>query len=1811
MFGERSASDAMPGSQAPAAPQTGGPRRILTAHIFVAALLALALGSVTAQAQDACATDIEPNETAETAQPSSGAFCLEGSIGEGDQEIIAWSVDDESARRPWTIRVKGPRDQQTRLQIHRLEEPGDAANPAVVGPELVALVTPAGADTVERLKLFVSPGTWLVGISVSPGAGGAYRVDFEAGEPAPSNTVDNASPEAASPVAATFSTQGVLAQSEAWYAWQLSAVEARKRWTLTATAPLGASVGFELQTTDGKPLLAATRIAEGKLRLPDIGLPAGTYRIHLKTNEAVAYPFSLVSESQGPRSPGREEEPNDAPLTARPLALGQAMAGRISQPGDVDTYLLPPTAKEQLLAIGIGGPSKAAMRLCVGGADGALLQCREGVGPALSDIAADGRTRFVIVSGGPSPDANYELTARVSGQVSPDLETEPNDVIVQAVPLAEPSMRGRLTENDTDMFRFTVAGSNLRQFSITGEAVSSIEVTDTQNQSSARADRPSDAEGKAVPGPLELKDMALAPGDYILSVSGSGGDYVVTTSATEPPKVVAGVAQEREPNDAEERAQQLVEGERVVAELSPTSDADTYRMTVRARGGVGVAIDVGNDCWLAPTMSWASWSGVSPRLYAKGKGFVYRALLDPGDYIIRVQADMSCEAPAVPYTIGFDLDPDIAEVGDVEPNDVFNIGRPMPADFKVSSTVGEFGDVDWFRLPTVEADTQVTLRVTGDVELMLTDGKASSSSGMALPKEIAVSYFGEPITGVVPAGTTAAVRIKGFKDTAAYTLEVEMAGHAATAPAVAPVGSLTAELALDSKEVAAYWHRGQRVGGTLTLSNGGSNAVEAALESAALPAGWHFEMPASSGVGTGETVTVPVSLEIEPDAYAMRAMRVAISARAAGAAPVTAVADLGVAIEAEPVGDHLTFNLPPELRGGFNVAWSALGGELLPNDQVTASETPEAVNDGLGSNAGFAIDAAKLPVALTIRFGGGRAWPVRGITINPQTPGLFPAEYIQDFELLLSADGQTFRRVLAGRVGTEPREQSFLLPETIEASAAQLRILNNHDGNLGKAGFSEWKVIADPAAGIGSGLDLADVGRGGHIVWSKPLISDQIPVVKGVLQDGDKGPVAAVPAGTRPQFVVGFNENRAAQISAIEWTDSSLDTYARYFPGVLVEASTETPLGPWVSQGEIPMVGEGRSVKTFETPIWARFLRFTSLEAVTEDGVNIQFPTGLRIEERATDANYRSILGEWGQYSPAGFYETTLPPSAARPETSANDTRETAEALAMGEIVSGRVEISRDEDWYRIVQPAEFGLMVVSVGGEPTIGADVVLQDETGAAVALTEISGAPREAVFEARVVPGKTYYVRAAQPPHSVVIAYDTSGSLLSFIPIIFNALEVFASGVTAGHEAVNFMPFDQPPLMPDFSDQKAVLQRTLAKDARESTSSGLEATSIAAMRELAPRRGTRALLLVTDAASSTPGFQTDLWTMVEQIRPRIFSAHVGSFDDPMREKQLLQDLSMASGGHYESSRSQGELDVAFDRVAAWLRRPAGYTLKVEPGTAAPPEPGQLLVTGGAVAAVNTEVNSVEPAAEPAIEIVLDASGSMLKRMGGQRRIEVARNALNKLVAEELERDAPLALRVFGHDRPGSCETALLQPLSPLDPDAMVSTINMVEPQNLAKTPIAESLRMVGEDLADVAGRKTVVLITDGEETCGGDPRAEIQALAARDIEVRVNIVGFAVDDLALKGVFAEWARIGRGRYFDAALPKELDAAVKAATELPYQVFDRGGAIVGAGSVGGDAVVLPAGSYRVEVATTPPRVFESVVIREKQTTELEAGAS
>jgi len=159
-------------------------------------------------------------------------------------------------------------------------------------------------------------------------------------------------------------------------------------------------------------------------------------------------------------------------------------------------------------------------------------------------------------------------------------------------------------------------------------------------------------------------------------------------------------------------------------------------------------------------------------------------------------------------------------------------------------------------------------------------------------------------------------------------------------------------------------------------------------------------------------------------------------------------------------------------------------------------------------------------------------------------------------------------------------------------------------------------------------------------------------------------------------------------------------------------------------------------------------------------------------------------------------------------------------------------------------------------------------------------------------------------------------------------------------------------------------------------------------------------------------------------------------------------------------------------------------------------------------------------------------------------------------------------------------------------------VKQINKITPKNQAKTPIGASLRAVATDLAAAKGLRTVILVTDGEETCGGDPKAEIGVLRAQGFDVRVNIVGFAVEDAALKQTFQRWASTGGGQYFDATNAQELGKAVRAAVALPYRVLDRAGVVAGTGTIGGPAVSLKPGSYRIEIGTTEPAVIAGVVV-------------
>ena len=264
------------------------------------------------------------------------------------------------------------------------------------------------------------------------------------------------------------------------------------------------------------------------------------------------------------------------------------------------------------------------------------------------------------------------------------------------------------------------------------------------------------------------------------------------------------------------------------------------------------------------------------------------------------------------------------------------------------------------------------------------------------------------------------------------------------------------------------------------------------------------------------------------------------------------------------------------------------------------------------------------------------------------------------------------------------------------------------------------------------------------------------------------------------------------------------------------------------------------------------------------------------------------------------------------------------------------------------------------------------------------------------------------------------------------------------------------------------------------------------------------------------------------------------------------------------------------------------ARKTLEVIPSN----EPGTLKILAGPGG------SGFPSASIGAVELILDASGSMLKKMNGTPRIDIAKNAVIKLVMNSLEPETPFALRVFGHMEADSCRTDLEIPLNPLDKAQTVSKVKSIQAKNLAKTPIGKSLRMISDDLAGVEGKTIIVLITDGEETCDGDPQKEIQSLIDQGYDVRVNIVGFAIDELMLKETFRGWARVGNGSYFDAADADELADNIQKAIKIPYEVLNQEGDVVATGVLNGDPVSIPAGTYNINVFLSPVQNIEGVVI-------------
>jgi Mg-chelatase subunit ChlD len=225
-------------------------------------------------------------------------------------------------------------------------------------------------------------------------------------------------------------------------------------------------------------------------------------------------------------------------------------------------------------------------------------------------------------------------------------------------------------------------------------------------------------------------------------------------------------------------------------------------------------------------------------------------------------------------------------------------------------------------------------------------------------------------------------------------------------------------------------------------------------------------------------------------------------------------------------------------------------------------------------------------------------------------------------------------------------------------------------------------------------------------------------------------------------------------------------------------------------------------------------------------------------------------------------------------------------------------------------------------------------------------------------------------------------------------------------------------------------------------------------------------------------------------------------------------------------------------------------------------------------------------------AVEIVLDASNSMWGRMEGQPKISVAQKTLQDAL-DWLPEDLQLGLRVYGHRKRYSqrdCrDSELLTAHGTHNRDAIRGAIGGLIPRG--QTPLAFSIDQVSDDFGDFRGEKAIVLLTDGIESCGGDP-VEAARRLQQGGRLPVHVIGFGLgrrddeDEEQLRGI----AEASGGRFLTAANAEELREALAVTVGTPFRVF-RDEDWVASGTLGADdRILLPPGDYAVRLETTPP---------------------
>ncbi|MFF3729366.1 VWA domain-containing protein [Streptomyces sp. NPDC002476] len=239
---------------------------------------------------------------------------------------------------------------------------------------------------------------------------------------------------------------------------------------------------------------------------------------------------------------------------------------------------------------------------------------------------------------------------------------------------------------------------------------------------------------------------------------------------------------------------------------------------------------------------------------------------------------------------------------------------------------------------------------------------------------------------------------------------------------------------------------------------------------------------------------------------------------------------------------------------------------------------------------------------------------------------------------------------------------------------------------------------------------------------------------------------------------------------------------------------------------------------------------------------------------------------------------------------------------------------------------------------------------------------------------------------------------------------------------------------------------------------------------------------------------------------------------------------------------------------------------------------------LTAGLGSALPAAADETPTKAPPKVELVLDVSGSMRTRdIDGQSRMAAAKQAFNE-VLDAVPEQVELGIRTLGANYPGDdrkvgCkDTRQLYPVGPLDRTEAKTAVATLAPTGW--TPIGPALLGAADDLKGGDTTRRIVLITDGEDTCGPlDPCEVARDIAARGIHLVIDTLGL-VPNAKIREQLTCIAEATGGTYTAVQHTDELSGRVKQLVDRAAEPVVTPVATEGADSCSG-APRLKAGLY------------------------------